>query len=274
MEENIMKKVLCLVMAALMAAFCFASCGSSSSSASGTTGGKLTVATNAEFPPFESLDENNNVVGFDADIIKAVAEKIGMTVEFKNMEFDGVVAAVSSGNCDVAASGLTINAKRSKAVDFSTPYYEGAAQILIVRTNDNVFTGTTKADLDNQLKGKKIGVCTGFTGVSYANGDEEWGFTKIENATVKTYENISLAITDLKSGTIDTIIMDDKAAKEAAATDNNKNDVKVIDVPLTVESYGIAVQKGNTELKEKIDNALAELKKEGKIDELVKKWNV
>ena len=68
--------------------------------------------------------------------------------------------------------------------------------------------------------------------------------------------------------------MDDKAAKEAVATDNNKNDVKVIDVPLTVESYGIAIQKGNTELKEKIDNALAELEKEGKIDELVKKWNV
>lgn len=232
----------------------------------------LKVATNAEFEPFESLDADGNFVGFDIDLMNAIGEKIGYKIEFDNMEFDGVVAAVTQGSCDAAISGLTINEKRSKSVDFCDAYYSGAAQILIVAADDTYYTGKTKAELDNQLKNQKIGVCSGFTGQAYAEGDEEWGFEKIEGATVKIYENVSLAIEDLKNGTITSIIMDDSVAKEAAS--QNSDDVKVIDVALTIEEYGIAVEKGNTELAEKINKAFKELKEDGTYDNLLKKYEL
>lgn len=230
----------------------------------------LKVATNAEFEPWESLDENQKVVGADADIIKLVADQLGKTVKFMNMEFDGVVAAVKGGKCDVAISGLTINATRKESVDFSIPYYE-TSQILIVGASDTVFTGTTKAALDAQLKGKKVGVCSGYTGAFYAAGDEEWGFPGVEASGINTYDNISLAIADLKSNKIDVIIMDDTVAKNAVA---NETAVKLIDVALTTESYGIALPKGNTELKEKIDAALTKLINDGKLKDIFDQWEI
>ena len=256
-------KILALAVAVLTVMAIFSGCKKNSK--------VLTVATNAEFEPFESLDSDNNVVGFDADLIKLIADEMGMTVKFSNMEFDGVIAAVTSGTCDSAISGLTINAKRSKSVDFSDAYYEGAAQILIVKTDDTTYTGTTKAELDNQLKNKTIGVCSGYTGQAYAQGDEDWGFEAIEGATVKIYDNPSLAIADLKSGTISAIILDDSVAKENVASTDG---VKTIDVPLTIESYGIAVKKGDSELLSKINSALAKIKESGKLDELKTTWKV
>ena len=258
-----MKKLLALILMLAMLVTCFVGCGNEN---------KLLVATNAEFEPFESLDKDGNPVGFDIDLMNAIAEKLGYEVQYENMEFDGVVAAVASNTTDVAISGLTINAKRSKSVNFSDPYYSGAAQILIVGKDDTYYTGTDKATLDEQLKGQNIGVCSGYTGEFYAKGDEEWGFEAIENAKVNIYENISLAIADLKAGNINAIIMDDSVAKEAAAA--NADVAKVIDIALTVEEYGIAISKGNDELKEKIDTALAELVKEGKVDELLEKYEL
>lgn len=258
-----MKKLIAIALMALMLIGCFTGC-------TGTK--KLLVATNAEFEPFESLDADGNIVGFDIDLLNAIAEKMGYEVQYENMEFDGVVAAVSNGTTDLAISGLTINAGRSKYVNFSNPYYSGAAQVLIVGKNDTYYTGTDKATLDTQLKGQNIGVCSGYTGEFYAKGDEEWGFTAIEGANVKIYENISLAIADLKEGNINAIIMDDSVAKEAAAA--NDKVAKVIDVPLTVEEYGIAIDKTNTELKEKVDAALAELVEDGTVDKLLEKYEL
>ncbi len=261
-----MKKIIALVLSLAML-LCFAGCGEKADETK-----TLKVAINAEFEPFESIGTDGNYVGFDIDLMNAIAEKIGYTVEFDNMEFDGVIAAVSSGSCDIAISGLTINAKRSKSVDFSDAYYSGAAQILIVGADDKHFTGTTKEELDKQLEGQTIGVCSGFTGQSYVEGDSEWGFTAVKDAKVKIYENISLAINDLKNGNVTAIVMDDSVAKEAVA--QNSDVAKVIDIPLTVEEYGIALQKGNTELKETIDGALAELVEEGKVDELLEKYEL
>lgn len=264
-KMKIFKKVSAIALAALMLA-AFAGCGSKKDNV-------LSVATNAEFKPFEYLDKDGNATGFDIDLIKAVAEKMGYnTVKIDNMEFDGVVAAVEQGTCDVAASGLTINAKRKKSVDFSDPYYSGAAQILIVGKDDTHYTGTTKEELDEQLKNQTIGVCSGFTGQAYAEGDEEWGFKKIEGATVKVYDNISLAIEDMKNGVISAIIMDDSVAKEAA--DQNADAIKVIDTDLTVEEYGIAVKKGDSEMVKKVNDALKALEDEGKIKELLEKYDI
>lgn len=258
------KKILAVALALCML-LCFAGCGESNSN-------KLIIATNAEFEPFESLDADGNYVGFDIELMNAIGEKLGYEIQFDNMEFDGVIAAVQSGSCDAAISGLTINAKRKKSVSFTDAYYSGAAQILIVAADDSHYTGTTKEELDEQLKNQTIGVCSGYTGQFYAKGDEEWGFKAIEGADVKIYENVSTAIADIKNGTINAIIMDDSVAKEAAAA--NSDDVKVVDIALTIEEYGIAINKDNAELVEKINTALAELKEEGKIDELLEKYEL
>lgn len=258
-----MKKIIAIALMALMLIGCFTGC-------TGTK--KLLVATNAEFEPFESLTADGEFVGFDIDLMNAIAEKMGYEVQYENMEFDGVVAAVSNGTTDLAISGLTINAGRAKYVNFSDAYYSGAAQVLIVGKNDTYYTGTDKATLDTQLKGQSIGVCSGYTGEFYAKGDEDWGFKAIEGANVKIYENISLAIADLKAGNINAIIMDDSVAKEAAAA--NADVAKVIDVPLTIEEYGIAIDKTNKELKEKVDAALAELVKDGTVDKLLEKYEL
>jgi ABC-type amino acid transport substrate-binding protein len=260
-----MKKLLAIILAVAML-LCFAGCGSKK-----TDDKVLKVATNAEFEPFESLDADGNYVGFDVDMINAIAEKIGYTVEFDNMEFDGVIAAVASGSCDIGLSGLTINAKRAKSVDFSDAYYN-TAQILIVGAKDTYFTGTTKEELDKQLEGQAIGVCSGYTGQNYVQGNADWNFPGIKDAKAKIYENLSLAISDLKNGTINAIVMDGPVAKEAAA--QNSDVAKVIDVALTVEDYAIAVAKNKPELKDEINAALAELIKEGKIAELYKKYDL
>ena len=270
-----LSRILSLLMA-LALVFTCAACGSEQTASGTDTDAKketLRVATNAEFEPFESIDKaSGELIGFDIDLMKAIGEKIGYEVKFDNMEFEAVIGAITSGSCDAAISGLTINAKRKKSVDFCDAYYSGAAQILIVAANDTYYTGTTKEALDEQLKNQKIGVCTGFTGQTYAEGDEEWGFEGIEGAKISIYDNVSLAIADLKNGTINAIIMDDSVAKNAA--EENKDAAKVIDVPLTVEEYGIAVKKGNTELTEKINNAFKELKEDGTYDKLLEKYGL
>lgn len=266
------KKILAFALA-LCILCVFIGCGDSDTNSDSSNSKKtLKVATNAEFEPFESLDADGNLIGFDIDLMNAIGKKLGYEISFDNMEFDGVIAAVTQGSCDAAISGLTINAKRSKAVSFCDAYYSGAAQILIVAADDTYYTGTDKATLDEQLKNQTIGVCSGFTGQEYAEGDEEWGFEGIEGAKIKIYENISLAIADLKNGTINAIIMDDTPAKEAVA--QNSEDARVIDVPLTIEEYGIAVEKGNTELAEDINKAFAELKKDGTYDKLLKQYGL
>lgn len=231
---------------------------------------KLTVATNAEFEPFE-LEKNGEIVGFDIDLINEIATKLGVEIELKNMEFDGIVAAIQSKTYRLAISGMTITPTREKSVLFSIPYYT-TTQVLITKKDDTVFTGTTKEALDAQLVGKKIGVCSGFTGESYVKGDEDMGLAGIENATAVTYDNISLAVADLKSGNVDAIVMDKIVAKNAAAA--NSNDIVVKDITLTTENYAIAINKDDADLKEKIDKALQELIDNGKIEELYEKWEI
>ncbi len=258
-------KILTLVLSVLLLTACFTGCQPKEEEKN-----VLKVATNAEFPPFESL-ENGEYVGFDVELIQLIAEKLEMTVEFSNMEFEAVLGAITSGTCDVGISGLTINEKRRLSVDFSDPYYT-SYQIVLAAASNGAFTATNKEEMDLQLVGKKIGVCSGYTGVAYVEGDEEAGYPGIADADVRIYDNLSLAILDLKNGNIDAIVMDDVPARAAAATQENKDAVKVFNIPLTTEEYGIALRKGNTVLAEKVNKALKELKDEGKIDELLERW--
>ena len=233
---------------------------------------ELTVATNAEFPPFERY-ENGEFVGFDMDLVREIANIMGKKLVIENMEFDATLVAVSTGNVDVAISGLTMNEKRKRSVDFTDPYYS-IGQILLVRAGDNVFTGKTATELAEQLRGKTIGACSGFVGQTYVEGDADWGYPGVKGAKLKLYDNVAAGVLDLQNGKLDVFILDDAVARKVATSEVNKKSVKVIDIPLTTESYAIAVQKGNTRLLEKLNSALDRLAKNGKLDELKTKWGL
>ena len=234
-----------------------AACGSKKDdSSSGDSGNKkedtLVMATNAEFPPYEYY-EGKDVVGIDADIAAAVAAELGMKLKIEDMAFDSIIAAVSSGKADIGAAGMTVTEERLKNVDF-TDTYATATQVIIV-TEDSEIAGP------DDLTGKKIGVQLGTTGDIYADD--------IEDASVERYNKGFEAVQALQQGKIDAVIIDGEPAKEFV---KEADGLKILDEAFTEEEYAIAVKKGNDELKDKINDALASLKDSGKLDEIVGKY--
>ncbi|HAX52732.1 basic amino acid ABC transporter substrate-binding protein [Muricomes intestini] len=234
-----------------------AACGSKKDdSSSGDSGNKkedtLVMATNAEFPPYEYY-EGKDVVGIDADIAAAVADELGMKLKIEDMAFDSIIAAVSSGKADIGAAGMTVTEERLKNVDF-TDTYATATQVIIV-TEDSEIAGP------DDLTGKKIGVQLGTTGDIYADD--------IEDASVERYNKGFEAVQALQQGKIDAVIIDGEPAKEFV---KEADGLKILDEAFTEEEYAIAVKKGNDELKDKINDALASLKDSGKLDEIVGKY--
>lgn len=213
---------------------------------------KLTVATNAEFPPFEFKD-GEEFVGIDMELAYALGEKLGMEVEIVDMEFDSVVAAVQSGQCKIGMSGLTINPDREKKVDFTISYYD-AEQAIIVKEDGAI---ATKADLE----GKKIGVQTGTTGETAAND--------IKDAQVSSYSNGAEAVVLLLNGTLDAVVIDNQPAK----TYVEKNDgIKAITGQFEAEKYGFAVKKGDAAFLKKVNDALEELIDSGEYQSILDKY--
>ncbi len=242
-----MKKVLALTLAAVMV-FAFAACSAPAEKE------VLTMGTNAAFPPYEMVDENNNIIGIDAEIAAAVAEKLGMELEIKDMAFDSLITAVSSGAIDVALAGMTVTEERKEAVNFSDSYATGI-QVVIVTEDSSIAT------IDD-LAGKKIGVQSGTTGDIYCAGD--YG----EDAVAR-YDNGALAVQALLNGQVDCVVIDNEPAK--AFVEANEG-LKILETEYITEEYAAAIAKENTELLDKFNTALSELRAEGKIDEIVGKY--
>ena len=273
-------KVLSVLLCLAMVLGLFAACGgndgdastepaasdAASTDAASTDGGEtvLLVATNPEFAPYEYLDESDQIVGFDVDLCNALAEKMGVKMQFQSMDFSAVIASVNSGASDIAASGLTITDVRKESVDFSDPYYQ-VTQIVIARADDDRFDGATKDEVNAQLKDNVvIGVCEGYTGEAYVQEDLE-----IPEGNYRSYSSVSLALEELRSGGIDAIVFDNTSAVAAISTESNQGQFKLNETALTVEDYAIAVPKGKPELLKQINDALAALKAEGKLNELL-----
>ncbi|MBQ4315881.1 MAG: basic amino acid ABC transporter substrate-binding protein [Oscillospiraceae bacterium] len=247
-----MKKVLALTLAAVMV-LAFAACSVPAEKE------VLTMGTNAAFPPYEMVDENNNIIGIDAEIAAAVAEKLDMELEIKDMAFDSLITAVSSGAIDVALAGMTVTEERKEAVNFSDSYATGI-QVVIV-TEDSAI-----ASIDD-LEGKKIGVQSGTTGDIYCSDTPENG--GYGEDAVSRYDNGALAVQALLNGQVDCVVIDNEPAK--AFVEANEG-LKILDTEFAVEDYAAAIAKENTELLDKFNTALSELKAEGKIDEIVGKY--
>lgn len=215
-------------------------------------GGKIVMVTNAEFPPYE-YHENDTIVGIDADIARAVAEQMGMELEIQDMAFDSLIPAIQSGKADFAAAGMTVNEDRLKNVDFTDTYAQ-AAQVIIV-TKDSPITSP------DDLTGKKIGVQTGTTGDIYADD--------VENAEVQRFNKGMEAVMALNQGKIDAVIIDREPAKVFVKENEG---LKILDEAFTEEEYAIAVKKGNTELLDKMNAAIKELKESGELQKIVDKY--
>lgn len=215
-------------------------------------GGKLVMVTNAEFPPYEYHD-NNQIVGIDADIAKAIADKLGMELEIQDMAFDSLIPAVQSGKADFTAAGMTVNEDRKKNVDFTDTYAE-AAQVIIVKEDSVIAT-------PDDLAGKKIGVQTGTTGDIYAED--------IEDADIQRFNKGMEAVMALTQGKVDAVIIDREPAKVFVKENAG---LKILDEAFTEEEYAIAVKKGNTELLDKMNGAIKELKESGELQKIVDKY--
>ncbi len=217
--------------------------------------GVLTVGTNAEFPPFEYVDDNGEADGFDMALCKAIGEKLGVEVKIENMEFASLVSSIGS-KIDIAAAGMTVTDERKESVDFSNPYYE-AVQYVIVSADSDIATA-------DDLKDKTIGVQLGTTGDFIAEG---------YTSNVAQYNKAVDAVNDLVNGKVDVVIIDKNPALVFETKFEGK--VKAIEgaqFGFETEEYAIALPKGDTALADAVNGAVDELKADGTFDELVKTY--
>ncbi len=214
----------------------------------------LVMATNAEFPPYEYHD-GGDIVGIDVEVAEAIAKKLGMTLEIEDIAFDSIIPELESGKADIGVAGMTVDEDRLKNVDFTEPYTT-ASQVIIVKEDSDI------AGPDD-LKGKYIGVQLGTTGDIYASDYEADG------STIERYNKGFEAVQAMQQGKIDAVVIDNEPAKVFVSQNEG---IKILDEALTVEEYAIAIKKGNTELLDKINKALAELKESGELQAIIDKY--
>lgn len=247
-----MKKLLsALLVAATMLSF--VACGkkndeSKNNDSTASSSGKLIMATEAGFAPYEYLD-GNKVVGVDIDIANAIAKDMGKEIEIQNITFDGALLAVQQGKVDMAVAGISVDEERKKVMDFSITY--ATSDLIMVVKKDSAIKGS--ADIKNDTK---VGFQTGTTGQSYAEDE-----LKCES---KPYTKYAQAAEDLKNTKIDCIIMD-KVVAQAMLKEHT--DFAILDEVLETDEFAIAVKKGNKELLDKINPIIEKLIKDGKVDE-------
>lgn len=256
-----MKKFLAIALAAIML-FALAACGGNNATNGNATDGNatdgdakavLTMATNAEFPPYEYY-QGDKVVGIDAEVAALIADKLGMELEIVDIAFDSIIPGVQSGKYDMGMAGLTVTEDRLEKVDFSTSYATGV-QSVIVKADGAI------QSLDD-ITGKKIGVQTTTTGDIYATDDYGEEF-------VTRYDNGAAAVQALIAGKVDCVIIDNEPAKSYVAANEG---LKILDTSYTVEDYAICFAKNNTELKDKVDAALKDLIADGSVQAVVNKY--
>lgn len=254
-----MKKLLAVALTGVLAAsMLLTGCGKKETAKSeGEIPKKIVVGTNAEFPPFEYVNDKKEIDGFDIAVMKEVGERIGSEVEIKNMEFKSLIGAMESKNIDVIAAGMTVTEEREEAVDFSDAYYT-SNQYIIVKEE-------SKVKKISDLNGKNIGVQEGTTGDFVASGD----YDSVKDANVKRFKKGVDAVMDLKKGGSDAVIIDSNPAQEFVK--QNKG-LRLIKDQSSEEHYAFAVQKGNSKLQKAINKALKAMKKDGTFDKLIKKY--
>ena len=217
------------------------------------TEGVLTMSTNAAFPPYESTDDSGNVVGIDADIAAAIAEKLGLKLQIDDMDFDGALAAPQSGKSDIVMAGVTVNEDRLLTLDFTESYATGV-QVVIVPEGSDV-------TLDN-LGEQQIGTQRGTTGYIYCTDD--YG-----EDHVVAYDDAIAAVKALNNGQRDCVVIDSAPAQELVKANPG---LTILDTEYVTEDYAIGVAKGNTALLDAVNGALKELVEDGTVQSIIDKY--
>ena len=240
-----MKKVLALLMIAVCG-LSLVACGGGSDA--------LTMATNAEFPPFEYL-EGEEIVGADIEIAQAIAEILGRELEITNIDFDAALTGAATGKYDMAVAGITATDDRKQNMNFSDDYYT-ASQAIIVMADSEI-------KVADDLEGKTISCQEGTTGEQYLLENEY---------EIQSFKTGAEAVAALTGGKVDAVVIDNAVAK--ALSEKQDGATVVLNEALTKEAYAIALQKGNDELTEEINGALDELKSNGKLAEIFAKYEL
>ena len=264
-----MKKLIALLMAALMLVGMLAGCTSSGSESSvGSTGtdttlktiekGKLLMATNAAFPPYEMTTDNGGFEGIDVEIAQAIAGKLGLTLVIQDMDFDAALLAVQQGKSDIVMAGVSVTNDRKLVMDFSNSYATGV-QVVIVKEGSDV-------TMDN-LGEKMIGTQRGTTGYIYASDTPENGGYGEDH--VKAYDNGATAVQALLNDQVDCVIIDSAPAQEYVAANAG---LTILEGNWVEEDYAIGFGKNNTALVDAVNAALGELIADGTIQNIIDKY--
>lgn len=250
------KKVLAILLAVMFVVTCFVGCSAKEETPSEAKE-KLVMATNAEFPPYE-YKEGDEIIGIDAEVAQAIADKLGMELEIVDTEFNAIIPGVQGGKYDMGMAGMTVNEERLESVDFSTSYATGI-QAIIVKEDSEI---TNADDLFADGADYQIGVQMATTGAIYAADD--FGAEHVQE-----FDKGAAAVQALVSGKLDCVIIDNEPAK--AFVEANEG-LKVLETSYAVEDYAICFAKGNTELKDKVNTALEELIADGTVQKIVDKY--
>jgi len=251
-----MKKYIAWTLVIVMALCMFTGCGGKK----GMTleEGKLIVSTNAEFPPYETTDDAGNFIGIDIEIAQAIAQKLDLELVIDNMEFTAALEAAQKGKSDMVMAGVTVNEDRLAVMDFSDSYATGI-QVVIVKEGSDV-------TMDN-LGEKMIGTQMGTTGYIYASDTIENGGYGEDH--VIAYDNGITAVQALMNNQIDAVIIDNAPAQ--AFVEANPG-LTLLDGEWALENYAIGFAKGNTELVDAVNGALAELIADGTVQAIIDKY--
>ena len=277
-----MKKILAMAMAVVMAlglsacggsnsAASSSAAGSVSGSASGSAGngdpafttvtpGKLTMSTNASFPPYEMVADDGSFEGIDIEVAGAIAQKLGLELQVDDMGFDAALQAAQTGKSDMVMAGVTITEERQAVMDFSNSYANGV-QVVIVKEGSPIQT------VDDLANANMIGCQMGTTGYTFCSDTPENGGFGEDHVT--PYDDGAAAVQALMNGQIDAVVIDNKPAQEYVAANPG---LKILDGEFTNEDYAIGVAKGNTALLDAINGALEELTNDGTIQSIVDKY--
>ena len=218
-------------------------------------------ATDATWPPFEYIDENGNLTGFEVELVPMIGEAVGETFVVENIPWDTIFAGLRNGQYDGVASGVTITEERKATIDFSTPI-NNQGQVLIIPTAK----ASSIASIEDLPEGAKVGVQIGTT------GDFALEAYPVE---IRRYDDIGLAIEDMLNGNLDGAVCDSLIASDfVLKNENYANLLTVAGEPFTAEEIAIGVQKGNTELLNMINEGLQILMDNGEFDALKAKWGI
>ena len=257
-----MKKALSVLTAAALV-MSLAACGSSASSAASSEAsgelttveaGKLIMATNATFPPYEMTTDAGDFEGIDVEIAGAIAEKLGLELQIDDMDFDAALLSVQQGKADIVMAGVSVTEDRLLVMDFSDSYATGIQSIIVPEDSD-----IASAD---DLAGPMIGCQRGTTGYIYCSDD-------FGDESVTAYDNGLTAVQALVNGQVDCVVIDNAPAQEFVAANPG---LKILDTSYVEEEYAIGMGKGNTAMLEAVNGALADLKEDGTIQAIVDKY--